>query len=128
KALGKALVEVPGVESKAALKATKEAPQEVSVTLDTSKADVGDIAKAISETDTPHKAKVAPGVALIVSAPGLTDDNKSKIKDALKDVKGIDDDETKCDVKKQEIYVHLSAKGGAKVADINKALADFTKK
>jgi hypothetical protein len=31
-------------------------------------------------------------------------------------------------VKKQEIYVHLSAKGGAKVAAINKALADFTKK
>jgi len=119
---------VPGVESKAALKASKEAPQDVSVSLDTSKADVGDIAKAISECDTPHKAKVAPGVALIVSAPALTDDNKSKIKDALKDVAGVDGAETKCDVKKQEIYVHLSAKGGAKVAAINKALADFTKK
>jgi hypothetical protein len=60
--------------------AAKEAPQTVSVDLDTSKGDVGDIAKAISACDTPHKAKVAPSAALIVSAPGLTADNKSKIK------------------------------------------------
>lgn len=119
---------MPGVESKVALKATKEESQSVSVNLDTAKADVGDIAKAICACDTPHKAKVAPGVALIVSAPALTADNKAKIKDALKNVKGVDGAETKCDVKKQEIYVHLSAQGGAKVADINKALADFTKK
>jgi hypothetical protein len=119
---------VPGVESKAALKAAKEEPQTVSVDLDTKKADVGDIAKAISAADTPHKAKVAPSAALVVSAPALTADNKSKIKDALKDVKGVDSAETACDVKKQEIYVHLSAKGGAKVADITKALEQFTKK
>jgi hypothetical protein len=119
---------VPGVDSKVALKPSKEAPQAVSIDLDTAKGDVGDIAKAISATDTPHKGKVAPAAALIVSAPALTDNNKSKIKDALKDVKGVDGAETKCDVKKQEIYVHLSAKGGAKVADIKKALEEFTKK
>jgi hypothetical protein len=119
---------VPGVDSKVALKASKEAPQTISVDLDTGKGDVGDIAKAISACDTPHKAKIAPSAALIVSAPGLTADNKSQIKDALKDVKGVDGAETKCDVKKQEIYVHLSAKGGAKVADITKALEQFTKK
>jgi F0F1-type ATP synthase delta subunit len=119
---------VPGVESKVALKAAKEAAQTISVDLDTSKGDVGDIAKAISECDTPHKAKIAPSAALIVSAPGLTADNKSQIKEALKDVKGVDGAETKCDVKKQEIYVGLSAKGGAKVADITKALEQFTKK
>ena len=119
---------MPGVESKVALKAAKEDPQTVSVNLDTAKGDVGDIAKAISACETPHKAKVAPSAALIVSAPGLTEDNKSKIKDALKDVKGVDGAETKCDVKKQEIYVHLSAKGGAKVANITKALEKFTKK
>ena len=89
---------------------------------------MGDIAKAISACDTPHKAKVAPSASLIVSAPGLTEDNKAKIKGVLKDVKGVDGAETKCDVKKQEIYVHLSAKGGAKVADVTKALEQFTKK
>ncbi len=119
---------MPGVESKVALKPAKEAAQTVGVDLDTSKGDVGDIAKAISECDTPHKAKVAPSAALIVSAPGLTADNKSQIKEALKDVKGVDGAETKCDVKKQEIYVHLSAKGGAKLADITRALEQFTKK
>ena len=119
---------MPGVESKEALKAAKEAAQTVSITLDTSKGDVGDIAKAISACDTPHKAKVAPAAAMVVSAPGLTEDNKSKIKDALKDVKGVDGAETKCDVKKQEIYVHLSGKGGAKMADITKALEQFTKR
>jgi hypothetical protein len=111
-----------------ALKPAKEDPQTVSIELDTGKGDLGDIAKAVSACETPHKAKVAPAAALIVSAPSLTDGNKSKIKDALKDVAGVDGAETKCDVKKKEIYVHLGAKGGAKLADITKALADFTKK
>jgi hypothetical protein len=119
---------VPGVGGKVALKPSKEEPQTVKLELDPGKGDLGDIAKAISSCDTPHKAKVAPAAALIVSAPKLTEGNKSKIKDALKNVAGVDGAETKCDVKKQEIYVHLSAKGGAKLADITKALSDFTKK
>jgi hypothetical protein len=119
---------VPGIDGKVELKATKKDPQTISVKLDTKKSDVGDIAKAVSNADTPHKDTVAPSATLIVAAPGLTDDNKGKLKDALKDVKGVEAAKVKCDPKKKEIYVLLSDKGGAKLADINKALADFTKK
>ena len=37
------------------LKATQEAPQFVSIDLDTKKADVGDVAKAVAHTDTPRE-------------------------------------------------------------------------
>jgi len=116
------------VDGKATLKAAKKDPQTITIKLDTGKGDLGDIAKAVSNCDTPHKDTVAPAAALIVAAPGLTSDNKAKIKDALKDVKGVDVKETKCDVKKKEIYVMLDGKGGAKLANIKKALADYTKK
>jgi hypothetical protein len=119
---------VPGIDGKIELKATKKDPQVISIKLDTEKGDVGDIAKAVTNCETPHKDTVAPSATLIVAAAGLTEDNKSKLKDALKEVKGVEAAKVKCDPKKKEIYVLLSGKGGAKLADIKKALADFTKK
>ena len=110
------------------LKATKEKPQIVTVELDTSKGDVGDIAKAVCDCDTPHKEKVAPTATLIIPAPGLNEGNAEKVADALQDVKGVDAKESKANVKRKEIRVKLDAKGGAKLADIKKALADYTKK
>ena len=62
---------------KDALKATKEKPQTVTVDLDTSKGDLGDIAKAVCDCDTPHKEKVAPSATLIVPAPGLDESRPS---------------------------------------------------
>jgi copper chaperone CopZ len=125
KELGKAFGEVQGLKAPE-LKATKKEPQTIEVKLDTEKGDVGDIAKAVSNADTPHKDTVAPSTTLIVPAKGLTDGNKAKLKDALKGVKGVEVAKTKCDPKKKEIYVLLSGKGGAKLADIKKALADYT--
>ena len=116
------------MKSKIALKATKEDPQTITVDLDTSQGDLGDVAKAVSECDTPHKEKVAPAAILVVRAPALNDDNIEKVADALKEVKGVDAKESKCDVKKKEIHVKLDGKGGAKLADIRKALAPYTKK
>lgn len=115
------------METKGALKATQEAPQTVTINLDTSKGDLGDIAKAVGACDTPHKAKVAPAVMLILDAPGLSAGNAGKVADALKDVKGVEAKDSKADAKKKEIMVQLDPKGGAKLADIKKALADFTK-
>jgi copper chaperone CopZ len=127
KALGDSLGGVTGIDGKVELKATKKDPQIISIKLDTEKGDLGDIAKAVSNTDTPHKDTVAPSATFIFKAPGLTDGNKGKLKDALKDVKGVEAAKTKCDPKKKEIYVLLSGKGGAKLADIKKALADYAK-
>ena len=127
KALGDALGGVSGLD-KVQLKVTKKDLQIITIKLDTEKGDLGDIAKAVSNADTPHKDTVAPSATLIVSASALTEDNKGKLKDALKDVKGVEAAKTKCNPKKKEIYVLLSGKGGAKLAEIKKALADFTTK
>ncbi len=113
---------------KVALKATKEKPQTVTINLDTEKGDLGDVAKAVCDCDTPHKEKVAPTATLILPAPGLNEGNSEKVADALKDIKGVDAKESKADIKKKEIHVKLDAKGGAKLADIKKALADYAKK
>src|SRR5437667_3280727 len=112
KKLGDAFAEVSAVKGKVALKATKEKPQTITIDLDTDKGDVGDVAKAIAECDTPHKDTVAPSATLVISAPGLTEDNAEKVSDALKEVKGVDAKESKANVKRKEISVKLGDKGG----------------
>jgi hypothetical protein len=100
----------------------------VTVDIEPAKGDVGDLAKAAAGADTPHKAKGAPTTRLIVDAPGLTDANAKGVADALKNVKGVDAAKSKANVKDQKIYVRLDDKGGAHLAEIQKALADYTKK
>lgn len=117
---------MPGLDGKVALKATKEKPQSVTVKLDTTKGDVGDIAKAVGACDTPHKEKVPPVALLVLPAKDdLTKESAAKIKDALKDVKGVDAAGTRVHVKSKAIDVKLASDGGAKLADIKKALADY---
>jgi hypothetical protein len=125
-----ALGEVPGakVQGKVAKGTGKDEISPVTVDLDTAKADVGDLAKAAADAQTPHRGEVgAPSAYLVVEASGLTEDNAKKLQGALKDVKGVEPKTTNADVKKKEIHVKLDDKGGAKLADIKKALADYTK-
>ncbi len=126
-----ALGEVPGakVQGKISKGTGKEEIAPVTVNLDTDKADVGDLAKAANAAETPHRGEVgAPSTYLILEAPAVTKEDAKRISAALKDVKGVEAKGTHTDVKKKEIHVKLSDKGGAKLADIQKALADYTKK
>jgi copper chaperone CopZ len=96
--------------------------------IDLAKSDVGAVAKAVAAADTPHKGEEAPAAYLVVSAPGLTAANAKKLGDALKPVKGVNAALSLADAKKKEITVRLRDEGEAKLADITKALADYTKK
>jgi copper chaperone CopZ len=96
--------------------------------IDLAKADVGAVAKAVAAAETPHKSEEAPGAYLVLSAPGLTAANAKKVGDALKGVKGVTPALTLADAKKKEITVRLKDDGDAKLADITKALAEYTKK
>src|SRR6516164_2860934 len=89
KVLTKALVEVPGVKVQEAIKAVKLESQQVTVDLDTTKSDVGDVAKAVAASNTPHKEKVEPQAALIVPLKKVTKDDSDKVKKALAGVKGV---------------------------------------
>jgi len=95
---------------------------------DSAKADVGDLAKAAAAADTPHRdSRGAPSATLVLPAPHLTANNAKKVADAIKGLKGVDAAASRADVAKKEIHVKLDDQGGAKLADIEKALSDFRK-
>jgi hypothetical protein len=118
--LTKALVEVPGVKVQQDLKAAKLAAQTVTIDLDTSKSDVGDVAKSVAGSTTPHKEKVAPVAALVVPLKGVTKGDTEKIQKALRDVKGVVANESTA--QQGEVLVALDNQGGAKLEDVTKAL------
>jgi hypothetical protein len=106
----------------------KEGLVKVIVDIKPAKGDVGDLAKELARAKMPHKDKPAPTASLLLKAPSLTEENAKGLKDALKDVKGVDAEASRADPKTNEIHVRLAPKGGAKLADIQKALAEYTKK
>jgi hypothetical protein len=98
------------------------------VEFDPAKADVGDLAKAAAAAETPHRdSKGAPSATLVLPAPNITAQNAKKVEEALKDVKGVDAATSRADESKKEIHVKLKDQGGARLADIEKALAQFRK-
>jgi copper chaperone CopZ len=97
----------------------------ISVQMDTRKANLGDIAKAAAGTATPHRDKGAPSVTLVVPAAGLSNKNADRVMNALKKVKGVNVKASEVDLKKKEIHVRLDEKGGARLADIDKALENY---
>lgn len=123
-----ALNQVPGATVKGKISKVKGSDvSPVSLNIDLAKADVGDVAKAAAAARTPHLDQGAPSVTLVIAAVALTDENAKTLADALKDVKGVDAGSSKADVSKKEIHVKLNDKGGAKLADIQKALMPYTK-
>ena len=119
-----ALGEVPG--AKVTTKPTKNEPVAI-VDIDLSKGDVGDLAKAANAAKTPHRVKGPPEATLVLAGKDFKRGDVKKVQDALKDVKGVNSSASRIDFKAKEIHVKLANKGGAKLADIKKALANFTK-
>jgi copper chaperone CopZ len=120
KALTKTLTGVSGVKLEESLKPAKTEAQMLSIDLDTSKSDVGDVAKAIAETKTPHAKLAPPGAALIVSVKGVTKADTEKVRKALHDVKGVSAKESSAGA--GEVVVGLDHSGDAKLSEITKAL------
>jgi len=125
-----ALGEVNELRVKAPIRKGKgdQGEVKVDVKIEPAKGDLGDIARAVAAADTPHRAKSAPTTTLLLKAPNLNEDNAKGVAEILKDVKGVEGQGSSADVKGQMIHVRLSDKGGAKLAEIQKALAEYTKK
>ncbi|MCI0742461.1 MAG: hypothetical protein L0Y72_25800 [Gemmataceae bacterium] len=107
------------------LKAVKTEAQIVTIDLDTAKSDVGDVAKAIAHSKTPHVKLVAPAAALVVPVKGVTKEDTAKARMALQDIKGVVAKESTA--QQGEIIVQLDNEGGAKLSDITKALKSVSK-
>jgi len=128
-ALTESMSKVPSV--KVVEKPAKKLLSTTSLTIldiDWGKADLGELAKTIADTETTHRAKEIPSSFLILDAPSLTKTNAAKLEDALKGVRGVDAKGSKTDLKKKEIHLKLDGRGGAKMAEVQKALADYLKK
>lgn len=108
------------MQAEGALKAVKTEAQHVTVDLDTAKADVGDVAKAIAASKTPHEKKVAPAAALVVSRTGVTKNDTQKVRKALAGVKGVVANQSTAE--DGQVIVQLDNQGGARLAEITTAL------
>jgi hypothetical protein len=95
------------------------------VEINPAKGDVGELAKAAAGAETPHRAKGAPSATLVLNAPRVKATDGKKVKEVLKNVKGVDANASA--VRGKTIQVKLSDEGGAKLADIKKALASYIK-
>jgi hypothetical protein len=114
---------VPGVKVEGAIKPVKLEAQSVTINLDTTKSDVGDVAKAIAASDTPHKGKVEPQAALVLPLKKATKNDTDAVKQALADVKGVVPQVSSAG--DGEVIVQLANEGGARLAEITKALKKF---
>jgi hypothetical protein len=103
-----------------AIKAVKTEAQQVNIDLDTAKSDVGDVAKAVAASNTPHKGKVEPQAALVVPLKKVSKDDTEKVRKALADVKGVAAKASSAG--EGEVIVELDNQGGARLAEITKAL------
>ncbi len=86
-------------------------------------ADLGAIAKVVNGTTTPHRAKSAPGLALVLFAK-LDKKSAEASTKALGKVKGVDAKKSKADAKKGHISVKIAGKEKVTVANVLAALKD----
>ena len=115
---------MPGVRVEGALKPVKTEAQLVTVDLDTTKSDVGEVAKAIAASKTPHSKLVEPAAALVVSAKGINKGDTEKVRKALAGVKGVVAKESSAE--EGQVIVSLDNQGGARLVEITKALKKLT--
>jgi len=97
------------------------------VEIDLAKSDVGAVGKSVADADTPHKSCEAPAAYVVITASKLAKEDSKKIDKALEKIKGVNAALSSVDVKGKQILVRLDASGSAKLAEIQKALAEFTK-
>jgi hypothetical protein len=127
-AITRALARLPDV--KVAQRVTKEKPTAV-VAFDPAKADVGDLARVVAQTETARRDKFA--ATLVLSYKRL--DTKAAadeavlpglVEPAFAKLRGVDVKGSKLDTKAKEIRIRLDGKGGAKLADIKAAFPGLT--
>jgi hypothetical protein len=122
-AITRALARLPDV--KVAQRVTKEKPTAV-VAFDAAKADVGDLARAVAQTETTRRDKFAATLILSykpLDATATADEAvlRGLVEPAFARLQGVDVKRSKLDAKAKEIRIRLDGKGGAKLADIKEA-------
>ena len=97
---------------------TKFLPLEMT---DTSKTDIGAIAKAVASAATPSKDRVPPGLYLVIGYEAGGASNE-QLRSTLENVKGVEAKHSF--VGDINLWVSVDASGQAKIGEITKALTD----
>jgi len=91
------------------------------IMFDPAKGDVGDVAKAVAAVKVPEAVKTQPAAILVVfpvSRERITDELSDRVWKAMKEVKGIDLEESRKLIQVSAYGIVLLGEGGAKYADI----------
>src|SRR5262249_54899351 len=119
-----ALRQVPNI--KVATRPTTKNPTVIVVPLEGAKYDLGDLARTVAGTKTPNRDKGAPSTALLLTYKERDGEAAAALARDLKTtcarLKGVDAKKCRFDTQKKEFQIKLDDKGGAKLADIKKAL------
>ncbi len=100
-----------------------ETPARVVATADEN-ADLSKAAEKVKEANTPHKAKVAPGLTIVLFADLKDKSEAEKAEKAVQKVKGVSAGGTKADAQKDEIHVQLTGDHKVTMHDLMSALKD----
>jgi hypothetical protein len=122
-AIMNALAKVPNI--KVATRPTAQNPTVILGPLEGAKYDLGDLARKVAGTQTPNRRKGAPSAALVLTykerdgeAAALARD----LKTICAKLEGVDAKKCRLDTQNKEVQIKLDDRGGAKLADIKKAL------
>jgi hypothetical protein len=119
-----ALAQVPNI--KVATRPTAQNPTVILVALEGAKYDLGDLARTVAGTKTPNRLKGAPSAALVLTYKARDGEAAASRARDLKTIcaklEGVDAKKCQLDTQKKEFQIKLDDKGGAKLADIKKAL------
>ncbi len=83
--------------------------------------DLGKIAKAVNQANTPHRTQAAPGLAVVLFAE-LNEESAKGAVTALGKVKGVDGKSCRADTKKGELSVKLAGASKVTIGDLQAAL------
>jgi len=119
-----ALAQVPNI--KVATRPTAQNPTIILVALEGAKYDLGDLARTVAGTKTPNRLQGAPSAVLLLTYKERDDEAAAARARDLKTIcpklEGVDAKKCQLDTQKKEFQIKLDDKGGAKLADIQKAL------
>jgi len=119
-----ALAQVPNI--KVATRPTAQNPTVILVPLEGANYDLGDLARKVAGTKTRNRAKGAPSAALVLTYKERDSEAAAArardLRTICANLEGVDAQKCQLDTRKKEFQIKLDDKGGAKLADIKKAL------
>jgi hypothetical protein len=119
-----ALRQIPKL--KVAVRPTTKSPVAVVVSHRGASYDLGDLARAVAEAQTPNRDKGTPSTSLVLrykTSKGGADAEAlaRNLKTTCSKLKGVEAEKCRLDTERREVHIKLDGKGGARLSEIKSA-------